>query len=170
MLSIEEIKNLYPDVDINTDGGTDSYQEGAPLVERYNIAVIIKHPQEDKYLIAQWKKSDWNGFLTGGIEDGNTAEDTVKQEIPEETGFKNISNIKPMDCVTHGLFFHPVKNVNRLAHYQLVFAELADLEKDEVTEEEKSIAKFVWVPEEVVLELLTRNDMKLLWQFYIENK
>lgn len=168
-MTIEEIKAKYPDIDINTSGGTDSYKEGLPIVERDPVAVIIKHPDQDLYLVSQWKKSNWNGFLTGGIEEGDTVEQTVRKEIHEETGFKNVADIKPLDFVSHGLFFHPIKNVNRLAHYHLVFARLADLEREEVSEEESSIADFVWVPSDEVFELLTRNDMKLLWKYYLEN-
>lgn len=170
MTTLAEIKTLYPDIDINTGGGADSYQEDVVIVERDPIAVVIKHPDEDVYLIAKWKNADWSGFLTGGIEDGDTLEDTVKKEIHEETGYKNISNITSMDCVTHGLFFHTVKKVNRLAHYHLVFAQLSDLEKDEVSEDELAISDFVWIKENEVASLLTRRDMQLLWQYYIEHK
>jgi 8-oxo-dGTP pyrophosphatase MutT (NUDIX family) len=170
MKTLEEIKAQYPDIDINTDGGSDSYKEGLPIIERDPVAVVIKHPTEEQYLIAKWKKSDWNGFLTGGIEEGDTVEQTVAKEIHEETGFKNVAKIVPMDFVSHGLFFHPIKNVNRLAHYHLVFAELANLDRDEVDEEEKSIAEFVWVPKEEILDLLTRTDMKMLWRYYVAHK
>lgn len=168
-LTLQEIKNLYPDIDVNMSGGTDSYQEDAPIVERDPVAVIIKHPTEEQYLIAQWKKSAWNGFLTGGIEEGDTLEQTVQKEIHEETGFINIATIQLTDFISHGLFFHPVKHVNRLAHYHLVIAQLADLAQDEVSSEEKAIADFIWVSKDDVLKLLTRTDMKLLWQYYIKH-
>ena len=166
--TIEEIKKLYPDVYVNEDGGSDTYQEGLPIVERDPLTVVIKHPSQNSYLIAKWKKSEWNGFLTGGIEGEDSVEDTVRKEILEETGYKHVSKIVPMDYVTHGVFFHPVKNVNRLAHYHLVFAELTDLEKDDVSEEETNIADFVWIPYDDVLETLTREEMKLLWKHYSE--
>ncbi|MES2985962.1 MAG: NUDIX hydrolase [Patescibacteria group bacterium] len=164
------MKDLYPDIDINLDGGTDSFQEGVQIVERNNIGVIIKHPTDNLYLLAEWKKSNWSGFLTGGIEEGETLEQTAQKEILEETGYKNISVITPMDFVSHGLFFHVIKHVNRLAHYRLVFAQLADLEQDEIDEEEKAIAEFVWVPEQEVFAKLTRKDMKLLWEFYKQSR
>lgn len=166
--TLEEIRAKYPDIDVNMSGGSDSYNPEAPIIERDPIAVIIKHPTDNLYLIAQWKKSNWNGFLTGGIEEGDTLEETVEKEIYEETGFKNIATIKPLDFVSHGLFFHPVKNVNRLAHYHLVFAQLKDLKQDEVSEEEKAIAEFVWLPESEILDILTRTDMKLLWKYYCD--
>lgn len=170
MPTLQEIKDLYPNIDVNLDGGSDSFQEDVIIVERDPIAVVIKHPIENLYLMAEWKTSVWSGFLTGGIEDGDTLEETVQKEIEEETGYKNVGNIKEMDCVSHGLFFHTVKNVNRLAHYHLVFAQLTNLEHNEVNEKEKAIAEFVWVQEVEVLSKLTRDDMRILWKCYLENK
>jgi 8-oxo-dGTP pyrophosphatase MutT (NUDIX family) len=168
MTIIDQLKEQYPDIDINTSGGSNSFNPSAPIVERDPVAVIIKHPTDELYLLAKWKKSDWTGLLTGGIEEGDTLEETVKKEIHEETGFKNVAYIQPLDFVSHGLFFHPIKNVNRLAHYHLVFAQLKDLEQDEIAEDEKAIAEFVWIQKEEVLGLLTRNDMRLLWEYYIK--
>lgn len=167
MQTVQEIIDAYPDIDINQEGGSDAYNQELPIVERDPIAVVIKHPTEDAYLLAKWKGVEWNGFLTGGIEDGDSLEETVRKEIHEETGYKNIANIVPMDFVSHALFFHPVKNVNRLAHYHLVFAELANLEKDAVSEEESSIADFIWVQRDKVMETLSRKGMKLLWGYYM---
>jgi 8-oxo-dGTP pyrophosphatase MutT (NUDIX family) len=167
MNTIQQLKEKYPNIDINTDGGSDSFQEDKPIIERDPIAVIIKHPTDESYLIARWKKSNWNGFLTGGIEDGDTLEQTVVKEIHEETGYKNVGDIKQTDHVSHGLFFHPIKNVNRLAHYHLVIAKLKDLEQDIVSEEEKAIADFVWVEKDEVLGVLTRDNIKYLWNCYI---
>jgi 8-oxo-dGTP pyrophosphatase MutT (NUDIX family) len=161
-----EIIEKYPDIDINESGGLDNFREGEPIVERDPIAVIIKHPEQELYLIAKWS-NDWCGFLTGGIEEGDTLEQTVNKEVLEETGYKNIAVIKPMDYVSHGLFYHIVKHVNRLAHYHLVFAQLADLDQQEISEEELAIATFMWVPKEEVENTLTRGDMKKLWRFYI---
>lgn len=164
----EEILKRYPDIDINQSGGSDSFREGGEIIERDPIAVIIKHPVEELYLIAKWG-NDWCGFLTGGIEDGDTVEDTVRKEILEETGFKNVGNIKQMDCVSHGLFYHTVKQINRLAHYHLVFAILIDTEQTSVSEEELAIAKFIWIEKEKVDQMLSRPDMKKLWRFYLRS-
>lgn len=168
-MTLEEVLKLYPETDVNTSGGSDAYRAGLPIVERDPIAVIIKHPSEESYLIAKWKQSVWNGFVTGGIEEGDSLEDTVRKEVHEETGYKNIAKIEPLNFVSHALFFHPVKNVNRLAHYHLVYAELADLAQDPVSENEAAIADFVWVPKAKVLETLTRDSIKILWQYYLED-
>lgn len=167
--TLEEIKALYPTIDINMSGGSDSYQEGVTIIERDPIAVIIKHPTQELYLLADWKNSDWKGFLTGGVEDGDTIAQTVSKEIHEETGYKNVAQVIEMNCVSHGLFFHTVKKVNRLAHYHLVFAQLENLGQDTVSEEEQAIANFIWVVRDEVSNLLTGKDMKTLWNYYCEN-
>lgn len=164
----EDILKLYPDIDINEGNGIDRFREGEKIIERNPIAVIIKHPTEQSYLIAKWNNG-WCGLLTGGIEDGDTVEDTVRKEILEETGYKNVGNIQKLDCVSHGLFYHIVKNVNRLAHYHLVFATLKDLEQQAISEEELAIARFIWIKKDEVDEILSRNDMKKLWRFYFKS-
>lgn len=165
----EEVVALYPDVDINESGGLDNFRDGEPIVERNPIAVIIKHPADELYLVAKWNNG-WRGFLTGGIEPGDTLEQTVHKEILEETGFKNVAQIQQLDCVSHGLFYHTVKHVNRLAHYHLVFAKLANLDQAQIAEEELAIATFEWIPKEKVEAILSRGDMKKLWKFYVESE
>ncbi len=169
-MKFEEIIAKYPEIDINDDGGPDQYQSGLPIIERDPVAVIIRHPTENSYLLADWKRADWKGFLTGGIEEGDTLEETVRKEIHEESGYKNVARIVATDFQSHALFFHPVKNVNRLAHYHLVFAQLADLEKDAVSEDESKIADFIWVPYEKVEHTITRKGIKLLWNLYTQNR
>lgn len=170
MQTLQELVEKYPDIDINQEVGVDGYKPGLPIIERDPVAVVIKHPTDELYLLSDWKQGSFKGFLTGGIEEGDTLEETVRKEIHEETGYKNVAKIVPMDYATHALFFHPVKNVNRLAHYHLVFAELSDLEQDPVSEQESSIADFIWVPHDDVVDALTRKGMKLLWEYYQKNK
>ncbi len=157
-------------LDINDDGGRDSYQPKKEIKERSNVACIIKHPTEDKYLISKWRKVTWNGFVTGGIEDGETAEDAARKEVLEETGFTAVKSVSLKDFTSHGLFYHPIKEENRFAHYRLAVVELSSLDRQEVDEAEQAICDFVWVDKEEVEALLTRFDMRSLWQFYIHGK
>ncbi len=169
-LTLEYIKNNFVPLDINTGPGEDAYVDGGEIVERNNVALVIKHPYENKYLISKWKQVDWSGFLTGGIEGNESKEETARKELVEESGFKNIRNIIDMNFASHGLFYHVVKKQNRLAHYNLVFIELENLEQNDISEEEKLICDFVWVKESEVMSNLKRDDMKNLWKFYLENK
>lgn len=155
---------------INDDGGNDAYQPKKEVKERSNVACIIKHPTEDKYLISKWKKVAWNGFVTGGIEEGGTAEEAARKEVLEETGFSSLKTMKVHNFSSHGLFYHVVKNENRLAHYRLVTVELSDLSRQAVTEEEQSLSDLVWVDASEVEKMLTCFDMRALWQFYTHGK
>lgn len=169
-MNIENIKQNYTHLDINTGSGADAYRSDVEeVIERNNVACIIKHPIENSFLISKWKKVNWNGFLTGGIEEGSDKIETARQELKEESGFLNIRKIVDMNFASHGLFYHVIKNQNRLAHYNLVYIELENLERVEVSEEEKAICDFVWVPESEVLQTLIRNDMKYLFEFYQSN-
>ncbi len=168
-MKIEDIKNNFTPLDINTGPGEDAYVDGAEIVERNNVALIIKHPTEEKYLISKWKQVDWSGFLTGGIDDGESKEDTARKELKEESGFKNIRNIKDMNFASHGLFYQVIKKQNRLAHYNLVFIELENLEQNEVSEEEKLICDFIWIDKDEVMDNLKRDDMKSIWAYYLTN-
>lgn len=60
-----------------------------PFVEREAVSVIVKHWSEEKYLGLKWKKVDWDTFLTGGVESGQTPEQAAVAEILEETGYQN---------------------------------------------------------------------------------
>jgi leucyl-tRNA synthetase len=162
--------NKNEPLDINTGPHNDLYRGGVPIIERNNVVCIIKHPTEEKYLVSKWKKIAWNGFLTGGIESGETEKETVFKEIKEETGYVNIKDVQVTDFSSHGLFYHVGKNVNRLAHYKVCVAQLADLEEVERSDEEKEIADFVWVEKEKVADLLTRFDMKSVWEYYTLGK
>ena len=154
-------------LDINDGPYHDAYMSGAPIKERTNVCCIIKHPEHDEYLLAKWKQVDWNGFLTGGIEDHADLETTARNELIEETGFTSIRSIKITDFFSHGLFYHVIKKENRLAHHRLAIVELDSLEQVEVSEEEKAICDFVWTKKEEVMSTLSRPDMKSLWEYYL---
>ncbi len=153
-------------VDINNDGGKDSYKKGVKEVERDNVVVIVEHPKEDKFLCLKWKKVDWQGFVTGGIEDGQTAKQTAEQEVIEETGYQNPEVVKVYNNFSHGKFFHVGKKVNRFAHYQIVHVKLKNLKRKERNEEEKEIADFFWTDKKKVESFLKREDMKYPWRVF----
>src|SRR3989338_3953565 len=81
-LEIKEV--ISPVYENNT--GSDAYRKNEPKVERNVVVAIIKNPKTKKYLLLKWKKNDWAGFVTGGIEKGEDIVEAAKREILEETG------------------------------------------------------------------------------------
>jgi len=92
------------------------HQPDAPTVPREVICAVVKHPSEDKYLIVKPKGSDFWSPLMGGIDDGETPEETAKRELVEEAGYDDIKSIEAFDEVLASVFYAQHKNVNRVAY------------------------------------------------------
>lgn len=120
-----------------------------PFVERNAITAIVKHWSEDKYLGLKWKKVDWDTFLTGGVEEGQTPEAAAIREIKEETGYVNPKLIRQLSG-THAQFFHVPKGHNRFAHFSDFYFELENDERVTVDASEEANHDVVWLtPEEM---------------------
>ena len=99
-------------------------------IPRRVVACVIKHPDEDKYLMALPRGGDKWAPLMGGIEGDEGVEETVRREIVEETGYVNIASIQPKGNVFAGEFYAPHKDLNRIAYNNVVYVELGSLEQD----------------------------------------
>ncbi len=99
-------------------------------IPRNVVACVIKHPDEDKYLMALPRGGDKWAPLMGGIEGDESIEETVRREIIEETGYVNIASIQPKGNVFAGEFYTPHKDLNRIAYNNVVYVELGSLEQD----------------------------------------
>jgi leucyl-tRNA synthetase len=147
------------------DTGSDAVRKDEPMVERNVIAAIVKHWEEDKYLCLKWKKNDWIGFVTGGVEDGEDPVAAGVREIIEETGYKNPTFIRKIGGTTHSQFYHEIKQQNRFAHFTTLYYELANGERDEPSAEELAIHDIDWVSPHEMEQLLSRdNDMAYGWR------
>lgn len=131
---------------IDTEGES-AVREDLPFVERNNISAIVKHWSEDNYAGLTWKKIDWDTFITGGIEEGQTAEEAAVAEIREETGYLHPRLIKRLTNI-HSKFYHPPKGENRFAHFAVMYFELADGEREPMEESELAKHELVWLTKE----------------------
>ncbi|HEU5114721.1 MAG TPA: leucine--tRNA ligase [Candidatus Paceibacterota bacterium] len=149
--------------------GSDKVRADLPFQERHAIVSIVKHWSEDKYLCSRYKKNDWQGFITGGVEEGEDIGKTAVREVAEESGYESARFVRTFGRVD-SQFYHEVKNVNRFAHFTGVYLELADGKRNEPAEEEKALADVVWLSKEEVGKFLNREDMKYLWDLFTGKK
>ncbi|HEX7724710.1 MAG TPA: leucine--tRNA ligase [Candidatus Paceibacterota bacterium] len=134
-----------------------------PFVPRDAVAAFVQHWSEDKFLLLKWKKVPWTTPITGGIEKGQTAEDAVRAEIHEETGYKNIEIVKKAPNQIHSTFFHPPKDENRVGHFSNFLVKLKDGAQDKIDGAELAVHEPLWVPRAQVREMLSAQGQKMAW-------
>jgi len=145
--------------------GEDAVQKDKNFVERDAVIVIIKHWEKDEFLCSKYKKNNWQGFVFGGIEKDESLEKTAIREVLEETGYSDAKFLKEIGTL-HSTFFHIVKNENRVGHFRVVYVELKNGNKVEISQEEKDLHDTIWIPRKEVLEFLNRDDLKIAWKTF----
>lgn len=121
-------------------------QEGKEWSPRRNVQAVVKHPTEEKIIQLHWKKVPWKTFVIGGAEGEEPYEEVIIREVKEETGFKNFKKIEKLGWQMESHFYAKHKDINRQAFTQVFFIELADLEKEDLSEEEQKKHSVIWVP------------------------
>ncbi len=150
--------------------GTDAVRRNLSLVERNIVVCIVKHWSEEKYLCLKWKKNDWRGFVTGGIEKGEDPIITGKREICEETGYKSAKLIRKVGGKVHSQFYHEIKKQNRFAHFDTFYFELQDGQMEDVDPKEKELHEAIWLSEKDVTEFVSKDeDMEFIWKQFISS-
>ncbi len=145
-------------------GDKDEPKSGQPFKERDAVVAIVKHWSEDKYLVLKWKKTDWRGFVIGGIEKGEDLAEAAKREVIEETGYTSVKFVREIPGTVNAQFYHVVKSENRWAKYHPVYLELTDDKREETKDEEKDIHEVMWVSKKEMPGFLDWvMDMQLMW-------
>lgn len=126
---------------------TSPFREDKELVPRNVVTCIVKHPSEDKYIIARPIKGDNWSPLMGGIDEGESPEEAAARELLEETGYFDIKSKKSKGNIFSSEFFAMHKDVNRIAYCQVVYIELASLKVNEELAVEKADQEIKWVTE-----------------------
>jgi leucyl-tRNA synthetase len=136
-------------------------------VRRDTVIVHLKDKSTGKYALLDWHKS-LEGITTaimGGIEEGQTAEEAAQTEILEEAGLKNSTIVRQLRWITGARYCASHKQQNRTAVATVLLAEIENLKgQTNVDEKEKEQHTLVWVDEEQVLERLTPDHQKFVWQ------
>ncbi len=147
---------------VKTDG-PDAVRKDKPFVEREAITAIVKHWSEDKYIGLKWKKVDWDTFITGGVEKGQTSEQAARAEITEETGYQNMKLVRQLPRA-HSQFFHVPKNENRFAHFDTFVFQLVDGEKKDTSSDEQSKHDVVWLTPKELETFRLPDSHRLAWE------
>lgn len=125
----------------------DAPKSELPFIEREAITAIVYNPKTEKYLGLRWKKVDWETFITGGVESGQTPEEAARAEIREESGYKNLKLVSELPRY-HSKFYHHPKGVNRFAHFHSFLFELENDEREIISEDEQGNHECVWLNKE----------------------
>ncbi len=144
--------------------GADAVKEDQPFIERQVAAVVVKHWEKEEYLVIKWTKSDWVGFVTGGIDKNEDVATAALREVEEETGYTDLEVANIADRKVHAKFYQLLKKENRFAHYQPVLIHLKSGARKEVDSGELAIHTTEWISKDKIEAILAGNSMRhILW-------
>lgn len=149
----------------------DGWKDGQPVVERTIVQCLVKHPEEDKYLLLKRKSwtDDSYSFVTGGVDEGEDMITAGLRELLEEAGYVDIKNSSIVPYVYYASFYHQEKDVNRRAEMNTITVELASLKRVEVSEEEAAKNEPMWVSKEEILLKVFGSLAKRVFKGYLDN-
>jgi len=157
----------YNNEPLFTDVGISAPRAELPFIERNAITAIVRDPKKNKYLGLKWKKVDWETFITGGVEEGQTPEQAARAEILEETGYKSLKLLMELPKF-HAKFYHGPKGVNRFAHFHAFLFELENDEHELISEEEQKNHDCVWLSEEELKTFRLPEGHRFLLKFVLK--
>ncbi len=148
------------------DDSTNPPKEEFEEVERPTVIVHLLDKSTGKYALLDWHES-LEGITTavmGGIEKGQTPEQAALNEIKEEASIKDAKITKKLAWVTGARYCASHKQQNRKAVAYGLVAEVENLDNQaEIAASEKKLHTLVWVDKKEVLDRLTPEHQKLVW-------
>ena len=148
----------------------DAYRSDKKTEERESVSVILKHWKEDKYFCLDWKKAKWKSFILGGIDKGETFEETIKREVKEESGYSDIKSIKKLGFEQHSRFYAEHKDINRYGKYIPFIVELKSGKYEAPSTEELERHEGFWIDKDKVLNFINMDNHKYVWDMYINGE
>lgn len=113
------------------------------------------------------EKYNWKILFTGGIEDGESPYDTVRREVTEETGYKNIRSIEKLNFEHTDSFQRTHKGDNAEVEQTNMFVVLADGEQQERSKEEAELHKLEWHTREEMSRIIDRKNHKFIFDYAV---
>ncbi len=162
------IKTVIEECVVTEGERDDAYRPDEETEPRQAVATAVYDPKTDSFLSISWKAFDMKGVVTGGIEDGESIEETARREILEETGYKNLKLIAIPEVKKHTKFYHRGKKTNRHSTWSFALFELVDDERDEMTEEDKVQHDVVWVEKSKLKDYFTVAEARWAVEQYLK--
>ncbi len=129
---------------------------------------IIKHPEENLYLLLKFKKS-WEYWLVWwSIEEWENYIEAIKREIFEESGFKNVEITEELIWNSFSRWYKARKNLEEEANDKVFVTRLLDLEKncnDDSCDEHDWIN---WFSEKELLNKINLKHHKFFFEHYLK--
>ncbi|MHB1086181.1 MAG: class I tRNA ligase family protein [Minisyncoccota bacterium] len=145
----------------------DAVREGESFQERDAVMCIVKHWEKDEYLCIQWRDYDVRTFISGGVEAGETPEQTGLREIKEETGYQNLKFVRQLGGKSYIEFYHRAKKANVRARFNYLYFGLQDGERVPMSEEESAKHEIVWKKPGEIQGFLTILEKERLWKLFL---
>lgn len=125
--------------------GEQKIRPDLPIQKRESVIAVVKHFAKDEYLCLDVCGRNCRSFVLGGRDNGETPEIAALREIAEETGYANIKINHVYHIMLLNHFYADYKQVNRHATLHIVFCDLVDESKTELSEREAALHKVTWV-------------------------
>jgi len=136
---------------------------GKEDTKRNTVIIVAKY--QDEYLGVRYKKFDWQTFPMGGIEGKEDVITSAKRELYEETGCKDIKNIRIVPFVFQDSFYAAHKGVNRLTTNTIVEVELNSKKSDPMSQEEMDTQEPFWISKNDLDKWLTIHSHQMVWEY-----
>jgi len=139
---------------------------------RQSIVAIVEDPRSGKLLSINWgKELGGNLFVGGGIDEGESPEQTALREIKEETGYGNVKLVEKTGVIHHHYYAYSKKKNRYIQAIGLHFV-LEGNKKNEqkLTEEEKDRFTVEWISKDDAKKRVEDSLHRLVFEKLIEGE